>query len=251
MVAAASPGAACDDGDGDVARPLRHLAVIMDGNRRYGKRVYGDATRGHADGGRKLTEFIEWCGELGVHTLTVYAFSTENWGRPAAEVALLMELFATHLAQIHAEALQRDVRIRILASDEARIPAGMLGDMRKMERDTASCKGLQLNVCMSYGGRGEIANAAKALAKDVARGAIAAEAIDESAVASRLLGDGACPDPELLLRTSGEQRLSNFLLWQLAYTELRFVPQTWPEMTRQDLVDAIREYGHRGRRFGK
>ena len=104
---------------------------------------------------------------------------------------------------------------------------------------------------LSYGGRGEIVNACRALAADAARGALRAEAIDEGAVAARLLDGGACPDPQLLLRTSGEQRLSNFLLWQLAYTELHFVPQTWPEMTRQDLVDAIREYGRRGRRFGK
>ena len=241
---------AANAGPGARDEQLRHLAVIMDGNRRYGRRRYGDATRGHADGGRKLTEFIEWCMELGVTTLTVYAFSTENWGRPAVEVKLLMDLFTTHLAQIHAEAIGRNVRMRILASDEGRVPPAMLADMRRMERDTRGCDGFTLNLCISYGGRGEIVNACRQIAADVGRGALREEDIDEGAVGARLLS-GALPDPDLLLRTSGEHRLSNFLLWQLAYTELLFVPQTWPEMTRQDLVDTIDEYQRRTRRFGK
>ena len=188
--------------------------------------------------------------EGGVEILTVYAFSTENWKRPKEEIDYLMALFKDHMKQIHKEAIQRKIRIRVLATDAASIPEDIAAVIEQMERDTLHNERFSLNICLSYGARGEIVQAARTLAAAAKDGTVAPDEIDEVMFGSSLLTQGL-PDPDLLIRTSGEQRLSNFLLWQLAYSELTFVPKAWPEMTKEDLKGCIHDFVNRGRRFGK
>ena len=204
----------------------RHIAVIMDGNRRYGRKQFGDASRGHAEGAKRLTAFVEWCMDAGVEILTVYAFSTEKWKRSKEEVDYLMSLFQEHMEQIRKESIDRNVRLRIMASDPTLRPDHILETIKRMEEDTAGNTKFNLNMCVSYGGRSEILRACHSIATDVASGAIQEAAITEQLFSDRLLSSGL-PDPDLLIRTSGEQRLSNFLLWQLAYTEMIFLGKPW------------------------
>lgn len=228
----------------------RHIAVIMDGNRRYGRQQFGDASRGHAEGAQRLTEFVEWCMDAGVEILTVYAFSTENWKRSKEEVDYLMTLFQNHMEQIRKESIDRNVRLRVMASDPSLLPDHILETINRMESDTIDNTSFTLNMCVSYGGRSEILGACRSIAADVASGAVPESAITEQLFSDRLLSSGL-PDPDLLIRTSGEQRLSNFLLWQLAYTEMIFLAKPWPSITREDLNQCIVKYNIRNRRFGK
>jgi undecaprenyl diphosphate synthase len=233
----------------------RHIAVIMDGNRRYGRSTYGFATKGHADGGKTLSEFILWCKELGVEALTVYAFSTENWNRDPAEVKYLMSVFEEYSNKILKDSLKHNVCVKVLASEKHLLPKHIQKTFDVLETETRKkCpNGFQLNLCVSYGGRSEIAQAAKHLAVDVKSGKISSDDINEAIFSSYLLtskADCVC-DPDLLIRTSGEIRLSNFLLYQLAYTEMVFVEKNWPEFGRADLLEAIAEFTRRKRRFGK
>lgn len=222
----------------------------MDGNRRYGRKRFGDASRGHAEGARRLTEFVEWCIDAGVEILTVYAFSTENWKRSKEEVDYLMSLFQEHMEQIRRESMDRNVRLRIMASEPDRLPGHILETIKRMENDTMHNTKFTLNLCVSYGGRSEIVGVCRSIAADVACGALKESAISEQLLSERLLSSGL-PDPDLLIRTSGEQRLSNFLLWQLAYTEIIFLSKPWPSITREDLSDCIVHYNRRTRRYGK
>lgn len=193
--------------------------------------------------------------ERGVRALTAYAFSTENWKRDPTEVNALMHIFCRHAEKMREEALAWGVRVRVLCSDPARIPSHVLTRLRALEEATAGTAGngdaakFTLNLCVSYGARGEIANACRRLAARVATGDMAAEAIDEAAVAGELLTAGT-PDPDLLIRTSGECRVSNFLLFQLAYAEMVFLPKRWPEVTEVDLDAILDDYAARERRYG-
>jgi len=228
----------------------RHVAFIMDGNRRYGAAAFGPARRleGHAAGGRKLGDVVDWCVDTGVAECTVFAFSTENWRRDAAEVALLMRTFLDQADEILVRARARGVRCRVLCTDDARLPADVRARLGALEAGTARESRLLLNLAVSYGARSELARAAAACAARCARGEMSPADVDEAAVA-RELALRSCPD--LLVRTSGERRLSNFLLWQVAYSELVFLDKHWPELARADFDAVLAEYARRQRRFGK
>jgi undecaprenyl diphosphate synthase len=165
----------------------KHIAIIMDGNRRYGRQHFNDASRGHAEGAQRLSECVDWCIELGVKNLTVYAFSTENWKRSPEEVNFLMTLFKSHMEQILEESLKRDVRLRVLTSDSAKLPEDIKGLITRMEEDTKTHTSFGLNLCVSYGSRGEIAETCKKIAGDVLAGKVAVENIDEDLFNDRLL----------------------------------------------------------------
>jgi undecaprenyl diphosphate synthase len=236
----------------DPSRVPRHIAVIMDGNRRYGRRCRGSATSGHYDGSRKLLQVAKWCIAERVQVLTVYAFSTENWNRDPSEVAALMSIFTKYCEELRTEAIERNIRVRVLSSDPSRIPPHVKAGLDRLQIDTELCiGGLQMNICLSYGGRGEILCACQALAQRTARGELSPDNITEKEFEDALL-TSHCPDPDVLIRTSGEYRLSNFLLWQLAYTELFFVDKNWPELEKSDFLHVIRSFaGGRSRRFGQ
>ncbi|KAG3140889.1 hypothetical protein PI126_g15754 [Phytophthora idaei] len=208
----------------------RHIAVIIDGNRRYGKNKYGSGTRGHSDGTKTVMNFTDWCIDAGVEALTVFAFSTENWKREKAEIEALMKLVDGFIHDILGEALTRNIR--------------------EVEAKTQHCNAFYLNLCVSYGARDEIVGACKKIATEVVQGETSIDDIDEDLLGQRMLTAGL-PDPDIMLRTSGELRISNFLLFQIAYAELIFMDKFWPEVTREDLQDIIVEYNRRKRRFGK
>lgn len=231
----------------------KHIAVIMDGNRRYGQEMYGDALSGHWDGCRKLLEFCTWCQAERIPELTVYAFSTENWNRSPREVDALMGLFLSYCRELRIEAMRRSIRVVVLSTETARIPPLVRSALDDMERDTTQAAGsrpsLQLNVCLSYGSRGEIVQVCRTLVRQCVRGEMHCDDITEHTLAGAL---STTSDPDLLIRTSGEMRLSNFLLWQLAYAELFFVTKRWPELVKNDFVSILQSYGrNRQRRYGK
>jgi len=227
----------------------RHIAVIMDGNRRYGKSMYGVASQGHHAGGRTLSNFVDWSIEEGVEVLTCYAFSTENWKRSKEEIDCLMTIFHHYCNEIMATSISKNIRIRVLSSDEAPIPDNLSRLFREMETKTRHCNGFSLNLAVSYGSRSEITRACRSVAQLVEKGAINPGDITEDLISEHLL-TGSLPPVDLMIRTS-EVRLSNFLLWQLAYSELVFLSKNWPEVTHSDLRDAILTFSSRQRRFGK
>ena len=246
-----------------VAQGPQHLAIIMDGNRRYGKKYHNNSLRGHTDGADTLVKVIDWCADLGVEMLTVYALSTENWNRPRDELETLMKIFESYSDEIRVKAMAGGIRVNLLASDPELLPKQTYERLKKLVNDTAGAciprcciecvcakkKNFTLNLCVSYGARSEIVGAAKALAQAVLNGEISIDEIDERQLNSKLL-TWAFPDPDLMIRTA-EARLSNFLLWQLAYTEIQFLDKLWPEVTQQDIRDAIEGYAKKKRRFGK
>ncbi|KAL3798591.1 hypothetical protein ACHAWO_014000 [Cyclotella atomus] len=229
----------------------RHIAVIMDGNRRYGKAKYGNATRGHWDGSKTLIEFTKWCMAEGVQALTVYAFSTENWDRDPAEVSALMSIFCKYCEELRVEALQRGIQIHVLETESERVPPDVREGIDRMVSQTKHCDKFTMNICLSYGARGEIVNACKKITKEVLNGSIDLDQIGEDHLQKMML-TGHCCDPDVVIRTSGEERLSNFLLWQSAYSELFFLKKQWPELKKEDLIGVIRGYAEgRERRYGK
>ncbi|KAG2763731.1 hypothetical protein PC116_g1942 [Phytophthora cactorum] len=228
----------------------RHIAVIIDGNRRYGKNKYGSGTRGHSDGTKTVMNFTDWCIDAGVEALTVFAFSTENWKREKAEIEALMKLVDGFIHDILGEALTRNIRVRVLASDSRKLPDFLVESIQEVEAKTQHCNAFYLNLCVSYGARDEIVGACKKIATEVVQGETSIDDIDEDLLGQRMLTAGL-PDPDIMLRTSGELRISNFLLFQIAYAELIFMDKFWPEVTREDLQDIIVEYNRRKRRFGK
>ena len=226
----------------------RHLAVIMDGNGRWAERRRRPRMIGHRAGARAVNVCIDFCIARGVQALTLFAFSSENWGRPEAEVGALMKLFLNALEREVDELVRRGVRVRFIGERE-RFAAAIRAQMAAAETRTAGNTGLQLTIAASYGGRWDIAQAAKSLAQDVAAGRLRAEDIDEAAVAARVaLAD--LPPPDLFIRTGGDIRISNFMLWQLAYTELWFTDTLWPELDAATLQRALDAYAARERRFG-
>jgi undecaprenyl diphosphate synthase len=226
----------------------RHLAVIMDGNGRWAQRRRRPRAVGHRAGARAVNVCIDFCLERGIQALTLFAFSSENWGRPSDEVGALMKLFMNALEREVDELDRRGVRIRFIGERD-RFGEAIAQRMDAAEGQTAGNTRLNLTVAASYGGRWDIAQAARSLAADVAAGRLALDAIDEAAIGARVaLAD--LPPPDLFIRTGGDTRISNFLLWQLAYTELWFTETLWPELDAATLQAAIDDYASRERRFG-
>lgn len=226
----------------------RHIAIIMDGNGRWAARRKRPRAVGHRAGARAVNICIDFCLERGIGALTLFAFSSENWGRPEEEVGALMKLFLNALEREVVELERRGVRVRFIG-ERGRFSPAIRQRMAEAEARTAGNGRLHLNVAASYGGRQDIAAAARSLAEDVAAGRLRPDQIDEDAVAARVaLAD--LPPPDLFIRTGGELRVSNFLLWQLAYTELWFTDTLWPEFNAATLQRAIEDYAGRERRFG-
>ena len=226
-----------------------HVAVIMDGNGRWAKGRALPRPLGHHAGMKSVREAIEGCLATGVEVLTLFAFSQENWQRPAEEIGALMALLEEYIAKEAADLHRNGVTVRFLGDLDRLVPTARSA-VDRIQRDTAGGSRLALNICLSYSGRAEITRAARQLADAVKRGELDPADIDEAALA-RHLWTAAFPDPDLLIRTSGEMRLSNFLLWQLAYAEIHVTPVLWPDFTREHLYEAIIEYQRRERRFGK
>ncbi len=228
--------------------PLRHVAIIMDGNGRWAKARRLPRAAGHRQGVAAVRRTVAAAIELDIPYLTLFGFSAENWRRPPPEIAELMRLLRRFLRSYLAEMHQNGVRLRVIG-ELSRLPDETVALIRGAEQLTAENTTLNLMVALSYGGRQEITQMARRLGGEVAAGRLDPEQIDEAAVAACLETVGV-PDPDLLIRTSGEKRLSNFLLWQVAYAELIFVDTLWPDFGRDDLEDAIREYRRRERRYG-
>ena len=231
----------------DGATP-HHVAIIMDGNHRWAKRRKLPGAAGHRAGAKRLREVAEAAAQLGISHLTLFAFSTENWTRPQREVKLLMDLMR-HVMQDDIDELhRRGVRLRIIG-ERQRFAPDLQEKMRECEQLTQDNTSLTLTVAVNYGGRWDIAQAARQLAEAVAAGSLKAEHIDESQFAAHTALAGL-PEPDLLIRTGGDHRLSNFLLWDMAYTELYFTDTFWPDFDDACLQAAVAEYGARQRRFG-
>lgn len=230
-------------------RAPKHVAVIMDGNRRFGKKAHSDPLKGHWSGGQTLVDFVQWCIDDGVEVLTVYAFSTENWSRDIMEVNTLMVIISKYAKSFQKEALTRNVKVNVLCTDKSQLPNHVKESIDDLESSTSHCDGFVFNICLSYGGRADIVSACQMLVDEVSSGKIAASDITEDYFGSKLLTKDL-PPPDMLIRTSGECRISNFLLWQIAYSELFFVKKLWPEVTQQDLRELFDEYRKRTRRFG-
>lgn len=236
-------------GDLDPQHLPQHVAVIMDGNGRWAQTRHLPRFKGHEKGVEALKNLVRCCRDWGIGTLTVYAFSTENWGRPRPEVDFLMLLFERVLRKELAELIAEDVRIAFVGALDL-LPPSLRQQIDQSMAATANNQGVLLNVAVNYGGRQEIIHVCKAIAQDVQRGAIAPEAIDEN-LFSRYLYTAGSPEPDLLIRTSGELRISNFLLWQVAYAEMYVTPTLWPDFDRQAFYTALLAYQQRQRRFGK
>jgi len=227
----------------------RHIAIIMDGNGRWAKRRGLPRVAGHREGVKSVRRIVELCGTLDVEVLTLYTFSTENWRRPVEEVSALMKLLMNTLRKEIADLMKNNVRLTI-SGDLSRLPEEAARGMLDGVHTTAGNTGLTLNLALNYGSREEIVSAVKAIARKAVDGTLPVDAIDAEVVSSHLYTAGL-PDPDLLVRTSGELRLSNFLLWQMAYTELYVTDIFWPDFKKEDLLEAIATFQGRERRFGK
>lgn len=230
----------------DTERMPQHVACIMDGNGRWAEERGLKRTAGHTQGEQALFDTVDAARELGIGWFTVYAFSTENWKRPPEEVRFLINYSRVILDRRREELHERNIRIRVIGRRNWRVPAGVLKRIEAAEELTKNNTGLTFTVAFNYGGRTEIVDAVRRIVES----GVKAKAVSERVIA-RHLYDPEMPDPELLIRTSGEERISNFLLWQLAYSELVFSSTLWPDFDRDSLVDAIVEYQARDRRFGR
>ncbi len=230
------------------AAPL-HVGVIMDGNGRWAENRGLSRLAGHSRGARRVTQIVRACPDLGVSHLTLYAFSTENWRRPLAEVEGLMRIFGVYIARQMRGLVENDVRVRFLGMRH-RVPVRLQRLMAEIEARTAECRGLNLSIAIDYGGRDELTRVLCRIAEKVGSGEIAPEAISEQMVGS-LLDTAALPDPDLIIRTSGEYRVSNFLLWQAVYAEYDFLQIPWPEFDTAAFARCIATYQTRNRRFGR
>lgn len=229
--------------------PTLHVGVIMDGNGRWAETRGMTRITGHARGARRVTEIVKACPDIGVTHLTLYAFSTENWRRPLAEVEGLMRIFGQYILA-KAEGLRRnDVRVRFIGMRH-RVPVQLRDLMRMLETRTAGCRGLTLTIAIDYGGRDELTRAMRHLSGEVAAGRLEPGAIDETAL-SQALDTRGLPDPDFIIRTSGERRVSNFLLWQSVYAEYAFPATAWPDFTASHLAAAVDAFRNRDRRFGQ
>jgi undecaprenyl diphosphate synthase len=226
----------------------RHVAVIMDGNGRWAKERGFPRSFGHRNGVRAVREVVEACGNVGIEALTLYSFSSENWKRPADEVAALMELCVAYAEGERERLCRENVRVRVIGERDG-LPVEVLAALDALTGATSECTGSTLCLAINYGSRAEIVSATRSLAQDAADGVLDPGLIDEAMFASRLTTAGL-PDPDLLVRTAGEMRLSNYLLWQLSYAELYVTDECWPDFGAEAFFNALREYAARTRRFG-
>ena len=233
----------------DLKKVPRHVAIIMDGNGRWAKKQGEVRLFGHSSGVEAVREVLKGCVDLGVRYLTLYAFSTENWNRPKEEVDGLMNLMVETIANEVDELNSSNVRLRSIG-DESKLPEACRNELRKAKEATAKNNQVDLVLALNYSARWEILNAVKNIANKVEKGEAKSSDIDDDFFENELSLSGT-PDPELLIRTSGEYRLSNFLLWQIAYAELYFTDKLWPDFNKQDFFEAILDYQNRERRFGK
>lgn len=227
----------------------RHVAVIMDGNGRWAKARGLDRSAGHNEGVKSVRRITEICSELGIGYLTLYTFSTENWNRPKEEVDALMHLFSLVLVREVPDLMRNNVKLNIIG-DIDMMPAEARDNLIRGMEQTAHCTGLTLTLAISYSSRWELTRAARILARKAAAGELDPEAIDETMLADTL-ATAPMPDPDLLIRTGGELRISNYLLWQIAYSELYFTDILWPDFGKLQFVEALLDYQGRERRFGK
>ncbi len=227
----------------------RHIAIIMDGNGRWAEKRGHNRVFGHAKGVERAREITRECARLGVEALTLYTFSTENWQRPASEVNFLMKLLSRYMSHEMKQIVNNNLRFRAIGNIEM-LPNDIQEELRSLEASTSNNSGMFLNIALSYGSRQEITLAAKRIGIAVAKGELSPDEINEQSIASRLYTYES-PDPDLLIRTGGDQRISNFLLWQAAYSELYFTEKGWPDFRVEDLQEAIAAYAARERRFGK
>jgi undecaprenyl diphosphate synthase len=232
----------------DPARMPAHLAIIMDGNRRWAREHSLPSIMGHRAGVRAFREVVRTCTDLGVQVVTAYAFSLENWKRSQQEVGILMHLFEHYSKKDRADMLANGIRFRIIG-DSDELPQRVRNEFEKTMDATRDNNKMILNLAVNYGSRGELVRAIQGIAADAAQGRLDPRAISEEDVSARLFTAGQ-PEPDLLIRTSGEVRISNFLLWQMAYTEFWFTPRYWPDFSRLDLLQAIVDYQRRDRRYG-
>ena len=229
-------------------RVPQHIAIILDGNGRWARSKGMPRNYGHAQGSKNVEKICEEAWRTGIKYLTVYAFSTENWNRPKDEVDALMKLLRNYMKTCLKTAAKNDMKVRVIG-DIKPLDDDIKNRIRELEAATVDNGGLNFTIALNYGSRDELTRAAKRMAQDCAAGKLDPEKIDESVYGS-YLDTHDIPDPDLMIRTSGEQRLSNYLLWQLAYSEFYFTDVPWPDFTKDELVKAIEEYNHRHRRFG-
>jgi len=233
----------------DLARMPRHVAIVMDGNGRWAQRRGLKRTDGHAAGEEALFDTVEGALDIGLQWMTVYAFSTENWRRPLDEVRFLMRFNESLLLRRRDDLNERGVRVRFIGRRGGRVPGRVRQHIADTEALTARNRRMTLTFAFNYGGRAELVDAVRDIAQEAQRGTLRPGSIDERTIARHLYAPDM-PDPDVLVRTSGEYRISNYLLWELAYAELVFTDVLWPDFRREDLFAAIREYQGRSRRFG-
>ena len=226
----------------------KHVAIILDGNGRWAKKRNMPRNYGHVQGSKTVEQIIEDGYKMGIEYITVYAFSTENWKRSADEVDALMKLLAKYLIDCIERSTKNNMRVRVIG-DKSGLDTKLVARINELEETTKNATGLKFTIAINYGGRDEIRRAVTRIAEDVEKGVITSKAITEDLI-NDYLDTAGLPDPDLLIRTSGEERLSNFLPWQLAYTEFYFTDVLWPDFTKEDLLTAIRYYNGRERRFG-
>lgn len=226
----------------------KHIAIIMDGNRRWARERGLDPKQGHKEGAKTLEKIVRYANKIGLEYITVYAFSTENWKRSEDEVGALMILLQRYLDDYSKRADTENIKVKVLG-DITRLSEGMQKSIKKCMERTKNNTGVTFNIALNYGGRNEILSAVKNIAYEVKNGNINVEEITEDTISNNLYTAGE-PDPDLLIRTSGELRLSNFLLWQLAYTEFLFIDKHWPDFSEEDIDMAIEVFQKRNRKFG-
>lgn len=226
----------------------QHVAIILDGNGRWAKAKGMPRNYGHAQGSKNVERICEEAWRMGIKYLTVYAFSTENWNRPKEEVDALMKLLRNYMKTCLKTVAKNDMKIRVIG-DKSRLDEDIRTRIAELEEATQNNQGLNFQIAINYGSRDEITRAVKALAKDCVEGKVDPDAIEEALIDS-YLDTHDLPDPDLLIRTSGEQRLSNYLLWQLAYTEFYFTDVPWPDFSKEELLKAVEQFNRRDRRYG-
>lgn len=226
----------------------KHIAIIMDGNRRWARAKNKPVSFGHKEGAKTLEKVVRYANKIGLEFITVYAFSTENWKRAEDEVSSLMLLLQNYLDDYSKRADTENIKIKVLG-DISALSENMQKSIKKCMERTKTNTGITFNIALNYGGRDELIKATKSIAKDVQKGNIKIDDIDEEVISNNLYTKGQ-PDPDLLIRTSGEMRLSNFLPWQLVYSEFLFIDKNWPDFNENDLDNAIIEYQKRTRKFG-
>ena len=226
----------------------KHIAIIMDGNRRWAKEKGIETKLGHKQGAETLKAIAKYANEIGIEYLTVYAFSTENWKRTKEEVGALMLLLQKYVEEFLNDTALDNIKVNVIG-DITKLDNGLQKSIEKIMQNSKQNTGLTLNIAFNYGGRDEITKAVEKIATGVKNDSIEIDEIDESFIA-KFLYTAQQPDPDLLIRTAGEQRISNFLLWQLAYTEFLFIPKYWPDFNSEDLDEAISIFENRNRKFG-